>query len=267
MSRPRRLAATLALLSAACLQALAAAGEKPKRILFIGNSYTGGTRPAFDQLVKALPDPKPTVAYRLHGGWLLEKHLADAKTIETIEKGRWDIVVLQEQSQAPSLPGKFSKSFHDSVAAFAGLIRKAGARPVLYMTWGRRDGDARNRAVNPDYETMQNRLSRGYRTAGDAHGIAVAPAGEAWRLVREADAALGAELHRGDGSHPSAKGAFLSACVLYATLFGADPPQLSRLSGLAAEEIALLRKAAQAAVVAERERARAVGPKATGPEE
>lgn len=241
------------LLPATALMAASADGGEV-RILLIGNSYTAGTRRAFDQLIRLR---KGVVAsYITPGGCTLEKHLANSETTETVRTGRWEFVVLQEQSQMPSLPGEFGQSFQDSVDAFARLVKEAGARPVLYLTWGRRDGDAKNERIHPDYLTMQNRLTEAYLAAGDRNGLLIAPVGEAWRQVREADAALGRELYRKDGSHPSEKGAYLAACVLYAAVFGEDATALPAGKGGEAGEAALLRNCAQAAVVAERERVR-----------
>ena len=226
------------------------------RILLIGNSYTAGTRRALDQLIRLRTGV--VTSYIAPGGWTLEKHLASQKTTETIRTGRWDFVVLQEQSQLPSLPGEFAKSFHDSVDALVRLIRESGARPVLYMTWGRRDGDEKNQHVSPDYTTMQDRLTEAYRAAGDRNGVLVAPVGEAWRRVRAANRSLGEQLYREDGSHASARGAFLAACVLAATVFGEK-------AKLPVGEAELLKRCARAAVVAERKREKGDRRKQTSP--
>jgi len=221
------------------------------RILLIGNSYTAGTRAALNLLLK---DSKAEATYITPGGCTLEKHLGNAATTDVVRTIKWDVVVLQEQSQMPSLPGEFRESFDAGAAKLAALVKASGARPVLYMTWGRRDGDKKNPEVNPDYATMQDRLSEGYRTAGAANGMLVAPVGEAWRRAWAADATLGAALYKKDGSHPSAKGAYLSACVLHAVIFGGDAMALPQGKGVTAEEAALLRKCAQEAVAAERAR-------------
>jgi hypothetical protein len=249
-TRPPRLTRGAAILIPA-LWLLAASSDaadgRNMRILLVGNSYTAGTRRAFDQQVGLR---KGVVAgYITPGGWTLEKHLESQNTTDTIRTGNWDVVVLQEQSQLPSLPGKHGKRFHESVDALVKLIRESGARPILYMTWGRRNGDEANPHVNPDYTTMQDRLTAAYRAAGDRNGVPVAPVGEAWRRVRAANPSLGKQLYRKDGSHPSAKGAFLAACVLTATIFGEE-------AKLPVGEAELLKKCAREAVAAERARGR-----------
>ena len=63
----------------------------------------------------------------------------------------------QEQSQAPALG---PAAVAGSAEALAGLIRLAkarGAQSVLLQTWAYAAGDPDNRALFPDYPTMQAR--------------------------------------------------------------------------------------------------------------
>ena len=53
---------------------------------------------------------------------------------------------------------------------------------------------------------------------------------------------LGRELYKGDGSHPSAKGAYLAACCFYASLTGGDPRAVMFEGGLSAEEATRFRE-------------------------
>ena len=62
--------------------------------------------------------------------------------------------------------------------------------------------------------------------------------------MRAADEELGKALYKGDGSHPSAKGAYLAACVFYATLFGADPADNSYIGELSEADAELIRRIA-----------------------
>ena len=130
--------------------------------------------------------------------------------------------------------------------AFTEKIRNAGAEPVLYMTWGRRDGDSKNKRVFPDYETMQQKLSDAYRNAAWRNKITLASVGEAWRVVRRENEALGNDLYSKDGSHPSPKGAFLASCVLFRTLFGSSLESVQGQGVLQQHELDLIRKAVSA---------------------
>jgi hypothetical protein len=222
-------------------------GPKALKVLFIGNSYTGGIRDTLNDLVEASPYSQSTFEYAVKGGWTLKQHLNDSKTIARIKSTKWDYVVLQEQSQTPTLPGKYD-DFCDAVVALSTMIRRQGAKPVLYMTWGRRDKDGQNPQINPDYETMQMRLSMAYTNAAKKADAIIAPVGEAWRIVRRERPQLGIQLYRDDGSHPSKKGAYLAACLFYATLFDVDPTELDFNSSLSEEEASYFKNKAKKAI-------------------
>ena len=110
---------------------------------------------------------------------------------------------------------------HPAAQTLADAIREAGAIPVFFQTWGRKDGDKDN--VSDDtYIAMQERLIQGYGMAAkQAGGAWVVPVGEVWSLVR--GEGKGQELlYAEDGSHPAAGGTYLAACVFYTTLYDAD---------------------------------------------
>jgi len=221
--------------------------SKALKVLFIGNSYTGGIRGNLDSLIGVSPYSESTLEYAVKGGWTLQQHLNDVSTISRIKANKWDYVVLQEQSKAPTLPEKCD-DFYNAVVKLSTIIRQYGSRPVLYMTWGRRDKDEENPQINPDYETMQMRLTKAYTDAARKANALIAPVGEAWRAVRRERLQLGSQLYRDDGSHPSEKGAYLAACVFYATLFKADPMQLNFNSSLSVGEAEYLKAKAVEAV-------------------
>jgi len=221
--------------------------SKALKVLFIGNSYTGGIRGTLDTLIGVSPYSESTLEYAVKGGWTLQQHLNDVSTISRIKANKWDYVVLQEQSKAPTLPEKCD-DFYNAVVKLSTIIRQYGSRPVLYMTWGRRDKDEENPQINPDYETMQMRLTKAYTDVARKANALIAPVGEAWRAVRRERLQLGSQLYRDDGSHPSEKGAYLAACVFYATLFKADPMQLNFNSSLSVGEAEYLKAKAVEAV-------------------
>ena len=218
----------------------------PSRVLFVGNSYTAGIKGELQKMFDASPHREITFVFIHPGGCTLERHLGDGKTLEQIGGGRWDVVILQEQSQTPAYPGQREKF----VAAAVGLdaaVNKAGAETLFYQTWGRRDGDKANAAMAPDYEAMQDLLTAGYAEAARKTKARIAPVGEAWRIVWEKDAELARSLYRGDGSHPSEVGAYLAACVFYIALTGDDPGEVKFEIKLPEGAARVLREAAKEA--------------------
>jgi len=131
------------------------------------------------------------------------------------------VVVLQEQSQIPSFdPIYRAKEFDPYVSLLTQKISAAGARPLLFLTWGYRNGDRRN-LPDDTFAAMQTRLYSGYWDAARSTGAAIAPVGLAWSEAVASRPQL--DLWASDGKHPSRLGSYLAACVFYATLTGRSP--------------------------------------------
>ena len=218
----------------------------PQRILFIGNSYTGGTKAGIEFFLKQA-DRNIQLKFIHPGGRRLSQHATDKQTLTTIAEGNWDLVVLQEQSQIPSLPNVRDEYLQAGVQ-LSQAIRKADSDCLLFQTWGRRDGDKWNKQLNPDFATMQKRLSEGYAALSERTETPVAPVGQAWAIVHDDSPVLFRKLYAGDGSHPSALGAYLTGAVFYAVITGNDPREVTSLPrGVNQEEAAILCAAAQKA--------------------
>jgi len=184
------------------------------KVLFVGNSYTYFEN--LPQMVSAVSDYSSTKLITRQstlGGAKLSEHWRGArglKTKEIIEKGDFDIVVLQEYSMgAIDEPDSLKKY----VALFCDFAGKNGARPYLYLTW------ARERV--PQYQETINKV---YAAAALENNAVIVPVGKAWALARQLRPDF--ELFSDDGSHPAKYGAFLSACVFVAVISGEVPEKL-----------------------------------------
>ncbi len=209
----------LAVLSMALASPTSHGAQKQSlRILFVGNSYTNQSWAAIKDVLAGHHLEK-----HVRGGAKLTGWAKDAKLSEKIKIGKWDYVVLQDQSQVPSLPGRFSSGFHESSATLDGRIRAAGAKTVFFMTWGRRDGDKQNKNINPTFEKMQANLSRSYRDAATKLKAKLVPIGEVFAAVRKKHPALFPKLYKGDGSHPDRLGAYAAAYSFGWAILGIDP--------------------------------------------
>ena len=217
------------------------AKDEPKKILFVGNSYTGGIRKTVTKLIKASPHSETQLSFINPGGKTLSFHLENKATVEKIRTGGFDFVVLQDQSQTPAI---FPDRFQKAAIALDKIIDQSGAQTVFYQTWGRRDGDKQNFKMFPDYASMQKALSTNYASAARVCHATLAPVGETWSAVRQKDPKLGVALYHKDGSHPSSKGAYLAACVFYATIFQEDPRKLTFTNGLPELEAKLIQELA-----------------------
>ena len=211
----------------------------PKKMLFVGNSYTGQVRSAVTKFFAASAHKETRLEFITPGGRTLKQHSEEARTLEIISGGGWDIVVLQDQSQTPAV---FPEKFLSASKHLNKVITGSGARTAYYQTWGRRDGDKQNAGRFGTYTKMQDALTKSYVKAAKRDKAILIPVGEVWRAVRKSDAKLGRELYKGDGSHPSAKGAYLVACCLYAALTGGDLASVKFDGGLPAAQASAIRE-------------------------
>jgi hypothetical protein len=217
---------------------------KDTKILFLGNSYTAQSA-NFIKEVFNRDGGSYDLKFGTPGGKDLHFHLTNPTSQKALNSTKWDFVVIQDQSQKPGLGGQYTQGFHTAAKGLCGVIRKQGAKPCFFMTWGRRDGDKRNTHVYPDFITMHGKISGAYEKAAEENGALLAPVGRAFAIVHGQDKALFRKLYKSDGSHPSSEGGYLAACVLWGTLTGKDPVSIRWNGSLNSSQAKVLREAAQ----------------------
>jgi hypothetical protein len=212
------------------------------KALFIGNSFTA--RNDLPGLIAQLAAAKgKSLEHRLisAGGASLRNHWNSGEAVRAIKAGRYDCVVLQEQS---TLPVKNALRMHENIRLFDAAIKAAGAKTVLYMTWARRHAPESQRAIADAYTNI-----------GREVGATVVPVGLAWQaFLRRHDRPV---LHDRDESHPTAAGSYLAACVFLAVLFGQSPVGITvDVPGLDVKDRLFLQKTAYQASKLVKDKAR-----------
>lgn len=210
---------------------------KTLNILFIGNSYTYANN--LDIALKNLalsakPQIKLNTKRFVKGGATLERHYNDPNTLNLIRKGKWDHIILQEQSLRPVTdPNKF----YTYAVKLDSEIQKTAAKTVFFMTWARQKKPEMIVPLSAAYTKIANQLNE-----------QAAPVGLAWDLSLKRKPKL--VLHSKDGSHPNKCGTYLAACVFYATLTGQSPVGLSnaKIKEISPERAAFLQNTAWDAV-------------------
>lgn len=202
------------------------------RVLFIGNSYTYFNNlpqmvAELSKLAKSASKQKTIEAEMFTvGGATLKSLWESGKALEVLKGGKWDYVVLQEQSTlglGPMVNGEVRindpKTFHEYARLFDAEIKKAGAKTVFYLTWARQNAPQTQAALTDAYLSIAKELN-----------AIAAPAGIAWQTALKARPDFA--LHIEDKSHPNPAGSYLAACVFYATIYGQSPEGLpARLTG------------------------------------
>ena len=189
------------------------------RVLFIGNSYT-----YFNNLPELLTrlaeygnqDPVETRMVA-PGGLRLEDHWEKGEALKALHDGKWDYVVLQDQSTLGidfylngTLHVTSDAVFRPFAEKWSAEIRKQGATPLYYLTWARK--------ATPEDQAA---LNYAYVSAARKTGSRIAPVGIAWGNVRHNHPSI--NLYYKDGSHPSPAGSYLAACTFYAAIFHHTP--------------------------------------------
>jgi hypothetical protein len=201
-----------------------AAEPNTLHVLFVGNSFTSvnDLPTMIGELAKAAGERRSLRVGRcLHDGFSLSQHWDSGEVARVLAEGKWDVVVLQEQSAIPSWdPQRRARLMDMAVAQFHEAIAHTKAKPVFYLTWGYREGDRKTNVVDT-YIQMQSRLEQGYREVAREIDAPIVPVGIAWSIAHERDPRL--PLWQRDGRHPSRLGTYLAACTFYGWLYDKSP--------------------------------------------
>ena len=185
-----------------------------QRVLLIGNSYTfyNNLPAVLEAMSRKTSCPLKVESYTagamsLHGFLTMPQH---AKARQLVESGKYDWVILQDQSQAPAhTPDEVLLS----IQKWADIARKSNTRALLFLTWAHATRQGTRMQPMPD---MQERTSTTYCRAALNSRARVAPVGEAWATWYRKNP--DSPLHADDCSHPNPMGTYLAACVLHGAI-------------------------------------------------
>ena len=239
-------------------------GPQELGVFFVGNSYTmgGGGQPRLLKELFALRGTQLRTGLRILGGETLQGHLEvnqgrmpqwreqellsllkragksddqirarlaeerlpyakgrGALDVAMSQGGPWDYLILQVGRDRDD-PDKFG--LPQALAEYARLARSANPQTslVLCMTWA----DQRTPGLQPRMDASGRGLARHY-------GLRMAPVGTALHHAHAARPDLQIFVS-GSDSHPGPDGAYLMACVLFATMTGENPELLPAPSRL-----------------------------------
>jgi hypothetical protein len=209
---------------------MAKKSHKPINLLFIGNSFTQRNNlPGLLAEIAAAGGTRVTHELISVGGASLRTHWNAGHAAKAISIGKYDYVVLQEQS---TLPVKNAQRMAENVRLFDAAIKAAGAKTVLYMTWARKHA--------PEAQPL---IANAYNSIGEELGAIVVPVGLVWQKFRAKHEIP--ELYHRDESHPTLAGSYLAACVFLKALLNADPVGIDfGPAALTEQEMKLLQRAA-----------------------
>ncbi|CAN7167077.1 DUF4886 domain-containing protein [Bosea sp. LjRoot237] len=207
--------------------------EKPESIIYLGNSffYFNNGISGMVSRILASADPKyklRTALVTISGSgfdWhdvgshfrpdAVGRYTIDANNVVTFNKPSrlFDLAIMMDCSQCP-VHSDLKGIFYEYAKKHAETVRKNGAEPVFFMSWGYLD--------KPE---MTEQLSEAYTRIGNENKALVIPAGLAFaRAVKERP---DIRLYTADKRHPTMAGTYLAALTTYAAIFKKNPVGLS----------------------------------------
>lgn len=137
--------------------------------------------------------------------WLLEQENIGIKK-------PFEVVIIQGASDE-ALGATPDKNYVNTVQAYSDLIRDHGAQPYLYMT------PAYVKPHKLYKKELISEIRHNVMQAAKRANIPVIPVGLAFAEAYRRNPEI--KLHKHfDGSHPTLKGTYLAACVVYLTIYG-----------------------------------------------
>ena len=180
-----------------------------KHVLFVGNSltYFNSMPMILESLADSAGEPLLETGTIAYPDYSLEDHWNDGRAVETIERGGWHVVVMQ---QGPSSTEAARQLLIRYAARIDSVAREQGAVSALYSVW-------------PTVSRQQDfpRSIESYRLTADSLDALFFPVGDAWLATWQLDPT--AALYMNDGLHPRLAGSYLAALVMYAVLYDKSP--------------------------------------------
>ncbi|KPJ90640.1 MAG: hypothetical protein AMS18_10340 [Gemmatimonas sp. SG8_17] len=237
------------------------AGPEPDdiTILFVGSSYLAyNDLPAMIERFAINEGRQIYVGRHIISGLYLDYFASDPETDHTIRTLDWDYVVLQggcmnaayPETHHELSPNQGRHPVYPALATLKATIESnsADTRIVYMMGWAFEDGLTWIAGQTDTYLDMQQKIYDNTLAWSDSLDLVIAPVGWAWRDALGDDPPLH-YLHGSDWNHPNLKGSYLSAAVIYATLFRRSVDSLDYNGGLVISQAEELRRIASRVVL------------------
>ena len=190
-------------------------------ILMVGNSFTNYNclYTLLEEMIKA-EGINVKISKCSYGGAYLynycdgEKGTYYKNLMNALNANTYDIIFLQEQSNAPALS---RNEFYSAVREICTYIDLDITRVIMYQTWSYRNGYA-----GMNYYEMTQKLAAGYETIADELDLGISRVGNAFYFMYQGHPEINLN-KESDGSHPSSLGTYLASLVHYATIYGRSP--------------------------------------------
>lgn len=223
------------------------------KILFIGASYFDFfDLPGLFVGLTESAGRQTKIGTSLASGIFLEDHANRSYTLSKINEEKWDYVVLQGVGSLTAYPEQITH--HPVYPALEKLkqqiLQNCPTTVIIFcMPWAFEDGMTWVEGWTDTFLDMQSKIYENTIKYSNRLGLTIAPVGDTWsRVLEEKDWPLH-YLHMNDWNHPSLKGTFLMACVIYSTIYVESCEGLGFNGGVDEDEAAFFKNKASNAVL------------------
>lgn len=209
--------------------------SKKIRVLMVGNSltYCARNRTVSDLEKMAKKAKRKISIKRLTynneklANWANPRHKNGKRLYREIRSGKWDYIVLQEQTDASVKPSFIKES--KKLAAY--IHKKSPKTQIIYnCTWAYKKGKKIS-GKKYSFSRMQKTMNQNYQTVARQTGGRVCRSGDAFLKYRKSSGKK-KNLYLKDNNHASRYGWYLNACCLYGAIFGASPVESGYYGGI-----------------------------------
>ena len=192
------------------------------KILFLGSSYFGNNN--LPNLFKNLTDFSGKNVYidqYIPSGLYLSDHASSSVTEAKINEKDWDYVILQGVGRLMAYPDYFtSNPVYPALEILLNKINTNCQSTQMFfcLPWAYEDGMIWY-GWTDTYADMQIKIYDNTLDYSSDLDFPIAPVGWAWYAVLDELNYPLHYLHLSDWNHPSLKGSYLMACVIYSSIF------------------------------------------------
>ena len=223
-----------------CFSTSSEFNQEPCKILFIGSSYFNfNNLPGLFENLAVFSDKDVYIDQYIPSGFYLSDHASSSIIESKINEKDWDYVILQGVGALVAYPDYYTN--HPVYPALVTLHNKISencdsTKMVFCLPWAFEDGMTWVQGWTDTYADMQLKIYENTLQYLNDLDFVIAPVGWAWNTVlKEKDYPLH-YLHLSDWNHPSLKGSYLMACVIYSTIFQESSKDILYYAGLQTEE-------------------------------
>lgn len=201
-------------------------------ILFIGNSFLMWGNALIPEEFTSLAQAagkKVIMEKYIHGGKTLDFISTSAPAEEKINRRFWDYVILQGSPFVIAFPDSHhiinpqygQHLLREGLERLIAKIKNKSpkAKILYFMPWAYEDGVSWIPGRTESYTDMQMLIISNTLTETQGLNLSIAPVGYAWNEVMQ-EGPDDHYLFDRDFSHPSERGSYLGACVVFASVYG-----------------------------------------------